>query len=1366
MVNVTYGALNPENTIVPGGTDFIATQTTGEVNAYNPGDMTWVLTCTALVWIMIPGLSFLYSGLARRKNALNMVFLCFVSTSIVSFQWFFWGFSLCFSRNSGTFFGKLDHFGFINVLDYPAAAANDKIPEIIFAIYQGMFACLVPAIMIGAAAERSRVAPAMVFIFVWTTLCYDPLVAWIWNPNGWAYKWGVLDYAGGVPVEIASGVSGLVYSIFIGKRRGYGTEAVLFKPHNVSHIVLGTVLLWAGWLGFNGGSTYAANLKAGMSILTTNLAGSFGALTWLIMDYRLERKWSVVGFCTGAICGLVAITPAAGFVGAPASILIGFLASLVSNLSTRLKNIARVDDVMDIFACHGLSGMVGTFLTGIFAQASVAYNDAELEIDGGWIDRNFVQLGKQVAWIAVGTAWVFVVTYAIMFVINLIPGLRFRVDEEGEIMGLDEREHGEFTADYVEMRRHAEDYYVMPRRGLVKAALSSDTLVIKGKLSNDAQIPQEVVVHLDGIQGPRVGSNNKPDEPLAYEARQFVIDAAVGKLVDFDIIGSVEANNLNFGVVNLPNEEGVSQDLKTHILSHGWAKLRTTNDSALNVIQDYAKTKQRGIWGLKQQRDVLYTMPSDLQSFVDKYSRNIFTAVVEQVRDGHTLRLRLLLSDLSHQYITLALAGVRSPKVGREDLAEAAEEFGPQARLYVETKCLQQKVKVRLFATNNTSSLVIGNITLNDGSSLAECVIANGFAKFADWHAAILASNGPSYLPSLKVAEKFAKENKMNIWQNFVDPIATQSTADVAANGNVKKNTTQSHPRQSEVIVSRIWSGDQISVIPFNKDGSEGVEKRIQIASIRQPRSADTKQAYWGLEAREFMRKKLIGKKVIYQHDYTRPKEEGFDEREAATIRFGGSQNSIGLLLVERGLATVIRHRRNDDRSHEYDELLIAEQAALSQAKGVHSNKELPIPRIPDASESYAKASSFLPQWKRSGKIAGVVEYVASGSRFKVYIPRDNQKITLVLSGLKAPRTARNPSEKSEEGAVQSLEFATRQLLQRDVEIIINGVDKAGGFVGTIYNTKGDNYGLSLVRRGLASVHEYSAESLPFADALFDAEQEAKDKKLGVWVNYNPAAEREAEEEAYTQAQEEAKEDEKSTSNLIDILISDVRSSPQFSFFVQLVGSEDSQKFERLMNEFTAHHKSISHSEPFAPRNGMLIAARFSQDNQWYRARVRRVSDVLKTAEVIFIDYGNEETVSYSDIRNLDDKFKTMPPQAIPAKLSFVNLLPIDHEYGQESLDRFKELCLGRNLVAKIDAKEPNGTLHLRLLDPSDPDSAISAEYCINADLVADGLALIDKKTSRYSNKYPGMQATLQDALQSAKDNRAGAFEYGDITED
>lgn len=178
-----------------------------------------------------------------------------------------------------------------------------------------MFAALVPAIALGAACERARVWPFLVLTFAWSTLVFDPIACWIWAPNGWAFKWGVLDYAGGGPVEIASGISGTVISYYLGPRHGYGTERLLFKPHNVSHVVLGTILLWVGWLGFNGGSTFAANLRAGMSIATTNTAASVAGLTWMFMDWRIERKWSVVGFCTGAIAGLVAITPAAGFVG-------------------------------------------------------------------------------------------------------------------------------------------------------------------------------------------------------------------------------------------------------------------------------------------------------------------------------------------------------------------------------------------------------------------------------------------------------------------------------------------------------------------------------------------------------------------------------------------------------------------------------------------------------------------------------------------------------------------------------------------------------------------------------------------------------------------------------------------------------------------------------------------------------------------------------------------------------------------------------------------------------------------------------------------------------------------------------------------
>ncbi|OCF42935.1 amt family ammonium transporter [Kwoniella heveanensis CBS 569] len=468
MVNVTYGALLTSSdgsyTFEPLGTDIISTLK-GETSAFDPGDIAWVLTSAALIVFMMPGLGYLYSGLARRKNALSMLFLSLVSLGIVSFQWFFIGYSLVFSETGGTFFGDGKNVGFRQVLERPVPETNGKLPEIVFATYQLMFACLVPAVLLGAAAERSRILPAMLFIFAWTTLVYDMLAHWIWSVNGWAYKWGILTPvpllvdAGGVPVEIASGTAGLAYSYFIGKRRGYGTERVAFKPSNVSHVVLGTVFLWVGWLGFNGGSCFAASLKAALAIFNTNLAGAVGGVVWLIMDFRLERKWSMVGFCTGAIAGLVAITPAAGFVGAPASALVGLVSAAVSNLATRLKVSMRVDDPMDIFAVHALAGVVGVLMTGLFAQSSVAANDGFSEIDGGWMDRNWVQLGKQVAWAAVGLAWTFVVTYAIMFVINLIPGCHFRSTEEAEIVGMDEVELGEFVADYAFHQRDLEGLF-------------------------------------------------------------------------------------------------------------------------------------------------------------------------------------------------------------------------------------------------------------------------------------------------------------------------------------------------------------------------------------------------------------------------------------------------------------------------------------------------------------------------------------------------------------------------------------------------------------------------------------------------------------------------------------------------------------------------------------------------------------------------------------------------------------------------------------------------------------------------------------------------------------------------------------------
>ncbi|EJT99169.1 ammonium transporter [Dacryopinax primogenitus] len=415
---------------------------------YNPGDLAWIIAATALVWIMIPGVGYFYSGLLRRKNALSMIYLSMMTLAVVSFQWFFWGYSLAFSETAGPYIGDLRHFGLMKVLDQPSVGSS-KIPAILFCVYQLMFAAITPILAIGAVAERSRLGPLIVFVFVWATIVYDPIACWTWNPNGWVFQLGGLDFAGGTPVHISSGTAGLAISIYLGKRRGYGTERLAYKPHNTTYVVLGTVFLWFGWFGFNGGSALAANLRAIQACIVTNLAASVAGLTWMCLDWRLERKWSAVGFCSGAIAGLVAITPASGFVGSPAAVLYGVLAGIGCNFATKLKFIFKYDDALDIYASHAIGGVIGNLLTGLFAQASVANFDGITIIPGGWLDHNYRQLGIQLADSVSGMAYSFVMTTIILWIMHFIPGLCLRTTEEAEIIGIDDAEMGEFAYDYV-----------------------------------------------------------------------------------------------------------------------------------------------------------------------------------------------------------------------------------------------------------------------------------------------------------------------------------------------------------------------------------------------------------------------------------------------------------------------------------------------------------------------------------------------------------------------------------------------------------------------------------------------------------------------------------------------------------------------------------------------------------------------------------------------------------------------------------------------------------------------------------------------------------------------------------------------------
>ncbi|KXS95142.1 hypothetical protein AC578_5116 [Pseudocercospora eumusae] len=458
MASIDYVVLKayPENGSLTGGDSL--SQNLNDY--YQSGDIAWMITATALVLLMIPGVGFFYSGLARRKSALSLMWLSVMATAVVSFQWFFWGYSLTFSHNASHFIGTLENFGLKNVLAAPSVGSA-RIPDLLFCVYQGMFACITVALVVGAVSERGRMLPCVIFMFLWTTIVYDPIACWTWNPNGWVYQLGGFDFAGGTPVHISSGTAALAYSYILGKRTGHGTNALNYRPHNVTHIVIGTVFLWVGWFGFNAGSALSANLRAVMAALVTNLAACTGGVTWCLVDYRLEKKWSTVGFCSGVVAGLVCITPGSGFVPPWAAVIYGIVAGVGCNFATQLKYWINADDALDIFAVHGVGGFLGNLLTGLFAADYIAaldgYAVGDAAIKGGWINGHWLQLAIQLADSVCGMAYSFLMTSGILLIITslslFIPALKLRASPEEEAMGIDDAEIGEFAYDYVELVR-------------------------------------------------------------------------------------------------------------------------------------------------------------------------------------------------------------------------------------------------------------------------------------------------------------------------------------------------------------------------------------------------------------------------------------------------------------------------------------------------------------------------------------------------------------------------------------------------------------------------------------------------------------------------------------------------------------------------------------------------------------------------------------------------------------------------------------------------------------------------------------------------------------------------------------------------
>ncbi|KAL2759215.1 hypothetical protein ACRALDRAFT_1048768 [Sodiomyces alcalophilus JCM 7366] len=433
--------------------DFGGNSATENLNQwYQAGDQAYILLSAGIVLMMVPGIAFLYSGLARRKSALSQLWVAMMTFSVVVFQWFFWGYSLAFSeRATNGYIGDLKHFALIKTLAAPSPG-SPLIPALLYAFYQMMFLAVTAALTAGATAERGRVIPCMVFIFFWATLVYCPLACWVWNVNGWALKWGVLDYAGGGPVEIGSGLSALAYSWVLGRRND--KMMLNFRPHNVAFITLGTIFLWFGWLGFNGGSAFGANLRAVVACWNSCLTAMFAAMTWCLLDFRLARKWSLVGWCSGTISGLVAATPCSGLIPPWASVILGIVAGIACNFGTKVKFMLKIDDSLDVFAEHGIGGMVGLIFNAFFATADIIGLDGvNTGAQGGWLDANYRAIYIQIAYIVVTSAYAFIMSAIIAKAIDLVPGLKLRASEEAELLGMDDDQHGEFSYDYVEVRR-------------------------------------------------------------------------------------------------------------------------------------------------------------------------------------------------------------------------------------------------------------------------------------------------------------------------------------------------------------------------------------------------------------------------------------------------------------------------------------------------------------------------------------------------------------------------------------------------------------------------------------------------------------------------------------------------------------------------------------------------------------------------------------------------------------------------------------------------------------------------------------------------------------------------------------------------
>ncbi|KAK1166906.1 staphylococcal nuclease domain-containing protein 1-like isoform X1 [Acipenser oxyrinchus oxyrinchus] len=889
------------------------------------------------------------------------------------------------------------------------------------------------------------------------------------------------------------------------------------------------------------------------------------------------------------------------------------------------------------------------------------------------------------------------------------------------------------------------------QRGIVKMVLSGCAIIVRGQPRGGP--PPERQINLSNVRAGALArraaqsqpdAKDTPDEPWAFQAREYLRKKMIGKEICFTVENKTPQGR-EYGMVYL-GKDTTGENIAESLVAEGLASVRREGIRGNNPdqvrlcdLEDQAKSAKKGMWGdgagIHTIRELKYTIENP-RHFIDSLHQKPVNAVIEHVRDGAVVRA-LLLPD--YYLVTVMLSGIKCPSFKREpDGQEIPEPFAAEAKFFTESRLLQRDVQIILESCPN--QVILGTI-LHPNGNITELLLKDGFARCVDWSIAVYTQGADK----LRAAERSAKERKVRIWKDYVAPTANLDQKD----------------KQFVAKVMQIVNADAI-VVKLNS----GENKTIHLSSIRPPRiegeanqekNKDKDKRFRPLydipymfEAREFLRKKLTGKKVNVTVDYIRAATTvtdtgttpSFPERTCSTVTIGGI--NIAEALVSKGLATVIRYRQDDDqRSSHYDELLAAEARAIKNGKGLHSKKEVPIHRVADISGDTQKAKQFLPFLQRAGRSEAVVEYVFSGSRLKLYMPKETCLITFLLAGIDCPRGSRNTA-----GGIQDAEpfsdeaclFTKELVLQREVEVEVESMDKAGNFIGWLH-IDGLNLSVALVEHALSKVH-FTAERSSYYKTLLSAEEPARLKKEKIWSNY---------EEQPTEEVVQVTEEKERIASYKPVFVTEI--TDELHFYVQDVetGTQLETLMETMRSEVAAH-PPVEGS--YLPRRGDYCISKFA-DGEWYRARVEKIESPAKV-HVFYIDYGNREMVPSTRLGALPPAFniRTLSAQATEYGFAYIQV-PQDEDARADVVDSIVRDI--QNTQCLLNVEYMGGSCpHVTLQFTDSKDD-------VGLGLVKQGMVMVDVRKEKHLQKVVKEYLIAQE---SAKAARLNLWRYGDFRAD